>query len=109
MSTRTARHGAPAPWRPPGHRREVIVAIATGLAVVLGTAGIIWGMHALWDDPGGTVTPQIQLPTSVPDLTDTTTGAPATTAPADGEPAPAPPSTAPQAPAGTSTPPASGP
>jgi len=109
MSTRNPRHGAPASWKPPGHRREVIVAVATGLSVVLGTAGIIWGMHALWDDSGGTVTPPIQLPTSLPDLTGTTAGAPPTTGPPAGEPAPGSPPPAPEAPTGTSTPPASGP
>ncbi len=104
MSRPRARPTAPGAWTPPGRRREVVLAALTAAAVVLGTAGVIWGMHAAWDDDGGTVVPPIELPTTLP--------APATSPPTTANPAP--PTTggvpaagqgsAPEAPAGTPDP-----
>jgi hypothetical protein len=87
---------SPGTYRPKRDRREVTIAVATGVAIVLFTVLMVWilGPHDSGGDssPSTTTAPTVattapaggSTPTSTPDSTPASTGAPATSAPAGG-------------------------
>jgi hypothetical protein len=66
-------------YRPPRRRREVALAVAGSLAVVLVTGGLLW-LFAPSDETSTPNNTPLTLPTGLP--TSTAPGATATTAPA---------------------------